>query len=300
MARAKPATLDGVRKKLGVGEGCMFAAVAISAKQAKWLLAHCNRDNRRIRKTYVETLSRDMVSGNWHPDVDHIGFSPEGKLINGQHRLKARVLAGDDVEVAFNVDFGIEQHVAMDTGNQRRYQDQVKIAAGEGYQIMSDAHRRVINACAKVEGNRLNLSNNEYQAVQERYGDQLGRCNELGLFDLGKVNSPAVHASLFCAFCAGVDEKVLEHVADVLKTGITSDKRDIPIVRLRDELMLIRGAGHGKDLKRALYTQQCVFDVLRGSESNRLPSRPVLHYQEASPVRAVLGYGDQAAGGDEG
>jgi ribosomal protein S15P/S13E len=273
--------IEGVRRCLGAGPEQVSFGMEVTPEQAKFLLKHCNRLNRHIKSQHVERLRRDMESGNWYADVDYIGFNSKGMLVNGQHRLKA--LAGAKVEsVLLKFDLNVEQHLSMDTGKNRTYSDQSAIFKRVEVEILPSRFRAVLMAGLKLSDPRINLSNTELAQLWKRYSKDLLLCEQSELFNLGakiKIGSNVVRSSLLWAHLSGVPMKALAHIAEVLRTGITRSDVDIPVIRLRDELMDIRGGGRENDLLRAKYTQQCVFNYLDGYTSARLPSNAQMHYQ---------------------
>lgn len=281
----KNVTLEQVKDYLSdnghsIGPNTMTAKVNVTPEKAKWILDHCNKSNRRVKKSYVEKLRRDMESSNWYSDVDYIGFDKEGVLVNGQHRLKA--LAGAEIDyVTLKFDFDVEQHISMDTGNNRSYSDQVRISKKTGMDIMPNNYRLIVMAGLRLNDPKIQLSNSELSKVWKVVKEPLQKCDNAGIFDLGgKVCGSTVKSSLLWAYMSGVDIELLTHFAEVLRTGITKSENDIPIIRLRDELVDMKGGGRTIDVRRAQYTQQCVMNVINGSTSNRLPSNPVMHYQD--------------------
>jgi hypothetical protein len=62
---------------------------------ATWL--ETSEGNRRIRQDHVNTLADHIRHGRWRLTHDPIAFDHNGKLVDGQHRLWAIVLAGKAV-----------------------------------------------------------------------------------------------------------------------------------------------------------------------------------------------------------
>lgn len=60
---------------------------------AEAMLAH-NTNNRKPRKSRIDAYARDMEAGDWQENGDAICFDYDGNLIDGQHRLHARVASG--------------------------------------------------------------------------------------------------------------------------------------------------------------------------------------------------------------
>lgn len=60
---------------------------------AAWL-EHNVPNNRPVRAVDVNKFARDMANGNWRLTHQGIAFNKDGKLIDGQHRLRAVVQSG--------------------------------------------------------------------------------------------------------------------------------------------------------------------------------------------------------------
>jgi len=109
-----------------------LVAVRITSDQAlKWL--NLNERNRRVRKTLVEYLARQIKSGEWQPSHPQpVVFSDAGRLIDGQHRLLAiassAITNGDGVLI--RVETGAPDHVReyLDTGISRNLEDRVELS----------------------------------------------------------------------------------------------------------------------------------------------------------------------------
>lgn len=53
-----------------------------------------NTHNRKTRKHHIVKFADDMCNGNWTPSCQGVGFSLDGWLIDGQHRLLANKASG--------------------------------------------------------------------------------------------------------------------------------------------------------------------------------------------------------------
>lgn len=277
-------TLNDLKRFLGIPEGAESSSVKVTPSQAKWILRNFNKGNRRINKSHVVALKKDMESGSWFLDSHYIGFSPDGILVDGQHRLKALSEAGVE-HIILKFDFNVERHISMDTGLPRKYSDQVKISSKGGEELMPDSYRRIIMAGLKISGFNEPITNSEMYVLSGKYLPRMRKCDEAGLFDLGPNIGTVVKASIFYAYLCGVDINLLANFSAVLKSGITRADTDIPIIRLRDELRLLRGTSNEKNMRRARLTQQCIYNVTMGSTSNVLPRNPVLHYQDVDLMK---------------
>ena len=102
---------------------------------ARWLKV--NFRNRPVSEDVIKAYARDMAAGVWHPTHQGIAFNDLDELIDGQHRLKAAVLARKTVRMM--VTFGLKSNIAgsrmttmdcVDRGRTRSVADQLKIQHG--------------------------------------------------------------------------------------------------------------------------------------------------------------------------
>lgn len=81
-----------------MSENIRFEILSVSPEMAElWL---DGRDaNRRIRMGHVRELVAEMKAGRWRITHQGIAFGPDGKLVDGQHRLSAVVMAETTVSM---------------------------------------------------------------------------------------------------------------------------------------------------------------------------------------------------------
>lgn len=106
----------------------------------RWL--ECNPINRNIRQKRVDQYSRDMLAGEWALTGEPIKFSKDGRLLDGQHRLWAIVLA--DVTLTLFVVRGLEEATQsyMDAGAAR--------SAGDALALDGEPYAAAIAAAARL------------------------------------------------------------------------------------------------------------------------------------------------------
>jgi hypothetical protein len=106
-------------------------AVIITPECAARALAS-NHGNRRLKKAQVSYLSQMIQNGEWRPDHPcQIVFSSSGRLIDGQHRLNACIVAGQPivVRVVCGADESLKRYLGG--GVPRNTSDQLTIEDGE-------------------------------------------------------------------------------------------------------------------------------------------------------------------------
>jgi hypothetical protein len=90
---------------------------------AQWLRA--NIDNRPVRSSHITTLVDEIRSGRWRVTHQGIAFSSKGRLIDGQHRLHAIIVAGQPVWLTVFVGLDDDMFGALDRGIRRTIADEL-------------------------------------------------------------------------------------------------------------------------------------------------------------------------------
>jgi hypothetical protein len=75
-----------------------FDIEAIDPARAARYLEH-NIRNRRLSQAHIEAIARDLAQDRWMFNAQPICFANNGRLLNGQHRLRAVIRAGRPIEV---------------------------------------------------------------------------------------------------------------------------------------------------------------------------------------------------------
>lgn len=99
-------------------------------KAVEWLGCNIKR-NRPILTDRETSYAHDMVSGKWIRNGETIKFDTNGKLIDGQHRLRAIVDTGLSIkmDVAYNVPE--DAFKTIDTGAPRNYRQIMRMDGNE-------------------------------------------------------------------------------------------------------------------------------------------------------------------------
>jgi hypothetical protein len=82
-----------------------------------------NARNRPITKSLVRRYAEDMRAGRWNTNGQGIIFTPEGDLLDGQHRLEAIVESGVSLEMFVVRGVPVERFETMDSGRARTVGD---------------------------------------------------------------------------------------------------------------------------------------------------------------------------------
>jgi len=128
-----------------------LATVAIemvTARMAAEWLVH-NTGNRRVQIKNVSRFARDMVEGRWGTSTDAIGFDTNGRLINGQNRLHAVLLASEsnpDIAVPMMVARSMppESFQLIDQGTIRTIGQVLSVSGMPHYTVVATVARQII------------------------------------------------------------------------------------------------------------------------------------------------------------
>lgn len=203
----------------------------ITPERAKELL-EINEGNRPIRMVHAKRLAAEILAGRWKVNGDTICMNGE-RLIDGQHRLMACVLAGTPITTFVVEGLSSDVFSTKDTGARRSGSDTLAVL-GEKY--------------TSPTSTALNLVHNYYQGVAltthvptsllptllDKYPgirESVPRC-----FDTKKiVSAPSLAAVHY--ICAQIDrEEANRFVADIMK-GMNLSEGD-PVLLLREQLLL--------------------------------------------------------------
>jgi len=110
-------------KSVHVASHLSWSDEIITPEVADQYLSTTNWGNRPIRRKHVESLARQMSMGMWKMNGEPIQFASNGRLLNGQHRLTAVLLAKTPVRMM--VVRGLEEDTfsTLDQGAKRSASD---------------------------------------------------------------------------------------------------------------------------------------------------------------------------------
>jgi hypothetical protein len=113
-------------------------------RAADWLARSEDLNQRTIRRTRVERLVHAIESGQWVLTHQPIALDPDGRVLDGQHRLTAIVRAGIPVEALIAWDSDPATFGVIDTGVQRTQADALKIAGYHNTNVLAATVRAVL------------------------------------------------------------------------------------------------------------------------------------------------------------
>ena len=110
-----------------------------------------NPQNRPTKIGHTRKLARLLKDGLWNPDLGgSIAFSPEGRLTDGQHRLRAVVLSG--VSIIVDVRPNQKTTVGLDENASRSVADHLALQGVDDASIVATATKMLFKA-VDTDGN---------------------------------------------------------------------------------------------------------------------------------------------------
>lgn len=134
-----------------------------------------NDHNRRVREHHVDFLASEIANGRWKLTSETIAISPDGVIVDGQHRLIAVTQSGVAVEcwVARGVPMDVQD--VIDTGTVRTVSDQLQLGDGLKNATMSVAAvRQIVALCCDFQ--KVKISTDLARIILSEFGREIEFC----------------------------------------------------------------------------------------------------------------------------
>jgi len=200
-------------------------------------LLKANVSNRRIKEPVVLRYSNDMKSGRWKENTaEMIKISDTGAILDGQHRLKALVMA--NVSLYFYVATNVPNDVfdVLDTGSNRNASDVFYISGVKNDRLASAIiafyNSLKLNQSSKAQkNNRMNNS----QLLEQYYDreDFWSKTSTLTINwykSMGKLLSPS-HLGGFYAYLYDIDANMAMSFISELASGFNVKNNIVLLLR---------------------------------------------------------------------
>lgn len=135
-------TTDNVAAATSNGVDPHFQTIDVTPQlAAEWLTL--NRHNRPLREKVAQTYAADMAAGDWRWTGETVKFADDGTLIDGQHRLRAVVIADATVPMLVVTGLAPEAQQDVDRGVPRKFADVLKLRGENNAITLAAIVRRV-------------------------------------------------------------------------------------------------------------------------------------------------------------
>jgi hypothetical protein len=190
---------------------------------AKYILEHHNKDNRKIVKSQVNSISRSIRNDGWLEDGQPLTFNVEGNITEAQHRLLAIIETGVTARmiVVLGVDTGCFTKCAP--AKPRKAEDEIQRKDKTATPSEVSTLRQVL---IRRQGAKLTIQNAIEQWISWHHVVREGRKLVDGFFDSVEDYNPwertfAAWASLMISIG---EEEVASNLLSLLQAEILEDE----------------------------------------------------------------------------
>ncbi len=208
--------------------------ITVTPELAKQYLAQNFNNNRKIRPSRVQFFAKIIRDGHWRTTHQGIAFDTRKRLIDGQHRLMAIIVAGIAVRIQVTHDLPPESVDALDTGCGRTMAD-ILVTRGQTASTRSAAIAKRL-----VSGMFYRSDPDNYEAMEyhERYRDAIDFTLSLFPTNIKYITITPVLTVVTRAYISGSESTGrLREFANVLKTGEPQSPEDQAAIVLRNFLL---------------------------------------------------------------
>lgn len=234
-----------------------------------------NADNRDIRTRTVNRYARLMKRGKWKLTHQGIGFDENGRLVDGQHRLRAIVVADVPVEMMVTTGLDPETFRDVDTGVRRNDVDRLKFAGHSDVQLRSAACcRAMLHAAAGLlaQRGRVRLADVFEEGDYLDYYEKHHKAIEFAMCEM-KTTRGLYNGQFLAAVARAyytVDRDRLQQFLRVYTTGMSETLKDSVAIRLRNNAI-----NTGMEKKRSggefyFKTETAIKLFMDGKDTDRL------------------------------
>ena len=252
-------------------DGDMRIVVMDITPQKAGELLDKNTNNRNLRQSRVNMYASEMKSGNWKSNGVPIIIGDDDILKDGQHRLYACLKTNITMKNVVVIYLPKEQTNCYDIGSTRTAVDVAKfMGLDEKPYFRSNAIFSTANLAINGKSDsarsysKINLIK-ELQKHPEACEFIYHKILSSGAVQNLKFRKSGLMAAIFNALVSGYDIKKLERFCAVLICGIVKDDAEVPIIKLRDQIMNV--SSNSRKDKLVLYFQTQA--VLKAYEMNK-------------------------------
>jgi hypothetical protein len=234
----------------------------------RWLEA-ANTRNRTMSMPHCERMARDMRDGRWVLTHEGIAFSSNGRLLDGQHRLQAIVMAGVPVDMFVWFDVPAEALMTINSGRRRTLVDSLTLS--EQAEDVTHQHIATLRAMLGGMGAAPTLTPHEAAAAYHQHRDAI----DFAMIYLvardgirGIATGPTRGVVARAYYSADLDR--LESFCRVLSTGMATHPDDAPAALLFTYLLRSGGGGTERLADRYGKTERALSAFLRREPLARL------------------------------
>lgn len=239
-----------------------FEIIEITPQMASEMLAH-NEGNRHINPARVNQYAADMLRGAFE-SLDPIAISEDGKLLNGQHRLKAIIAAGIPVKMLVAKD--VRSTMVFDKGQTRSTADSLKMSGLISAPITKN-QIGAINCYLDIAIGHYNITDivrADFINSHEYEITLLKRLSSKGAKQNRYIRLSAFLGGCLAAILNGVSFEKIEEFCDIVGNGFATRSDQSAAIVMRNYLISIIKFNGGINRQTCAFTQMAIRDFVAG------------------------------------
>ena len=193
-----------------------FEIITVTPEMAQEWLKH-NPNNRNIRYATVKSYALQMIAGDWDITGQAISFDTEGKLIDGQHRLSAVILAKKPVKML--VATGLRRTFNYDNGRQRQATDAIYMATGKRFTRSAISAASLAIRITEQRAKKDRISVDEQYRWLMKHEDSIKKLGITSTNNKMVATAPIILA-MITAYESGISAEQIIGWREVIGTGI--------------------------------------------------------------------------------
>lgn len=190
------------------------------AQAAKWLARHATllaanplANWRRMTDAHWKFLSAEMDAGRFEPAHEGIAIAADGRIVDGQHRLRAIAASGKSYHMVVRLDAPVEWAKYIDCGRPRKPYERLQLPR-DNVALIATMLRAVTNDPAGAPTHRV-------EAVYPHFAESMGLLAAMRNWTSKKKHAPAPVRAAILLHVATQDNADLEAIERFLGADLT-------------------------------------------------------------------------------
>lgn len=193
-----------------------------------------NVHNRQIKLSKVKVIARDIVMGEYKLTHQGISFDEDGNLLDGQHRLKAIVLAGKPIDIFVARGVPRDAITGIDSVTPRTLENHEDVMKTKDDFKYTNKHGTIAKIIEFGPNDSISISMSEMYSLIDKYIDGIEFAMKFSKIKHAKSVILAVIARAYY----GTDNiERLSEFMEVYRTGEAYTKDDVAAIKFRNYML---------------------------------------------------------------
>lgn len=213
-----------------------YEKVLVTPEMAREILKN-NPSNRTMVNTKIKQYAFDMGRNAWRDDTaEPIKLTENGRLVDGQHRLSAVILADKSVPFVFAYNVSLEAMKIIDTGLKRTNADMFQIRGIDNAPLLSSVIRKYL-VYTGTKNYDPRSATVPYDIIEKEYDESPEKWQNIvravkSFTKNFKYVEPSILGAWY-ALCSDISQEDANFFFDRLSSGVGLEEKN-PILILRN------------------------------------------------------------------